>query len=304
MNVHGWLLKFCLGVGILGLVFQVFASPTDHKSTDTAEIIETVNAWAKVWTNKDVVAYLAFYANDFQTPANLSRAAWEKSRQESISKPKSIQVSITNPKVTFADATHAIVTFKQSYRSNTFKDHTNKTLVLVKTGGKWVIQQERITETPMPHSGQVSANEINPLEPRYQATLSEGITFKNPGYPNFVSGVKGISIQEGFGRWTVGTEAVIEFAQPLPKKFTLKITATMYPPTMGKPIKVVIGGTKYDAKFNQMWNFKEIDIPVTTDGNVKSISFLLPDAKSPQSLGQGDDSRKVSLALSSLKIIE
>jgi len=153
-------------------------------------------------------------------------------------------------------------------------------------------------------SEQKAQPQTNPLEPRYQATLSEGITFKNPGYPNFVSGVKGISIQEGFGRWTDGTEAVIEFAQPLPKKFTLKITATMYPPTMGKPINVVIGGTKYDAKFNKMWDFKEIDIPVTTDGNVKSISFLLPDAKSPQSLGQGDDSRKVSLALSSLKIIE
>lgn len=145
---------------------------------------------------------------------------------------------------------------------------------------------------------------INTLEPRYQATLSEGITFNNPGYPAFVSAVKGISTQEGFGRWTEDTEAVITFDQPLPKKFTLKINATMYPPTMGKPINVVIGGTKFDAKFNPMWDFKEIDIPVTTDGNVKSISFLLPDAKSPQSIGQGVDNRKLCLALSSLKIIE
>jgi phosphoglycerol transferase len=146
----------------------------------------------------------------------------------------------------------------------------------------------------------------NPLEPRYQASLSEGITFSKPGYPDFVSAVKGVSKQEDFGRWTDGTEAVIEFAQPLPKKFTLQITATIFPSTimMGEPIKVVIGGTGYDAKFNPMWDFKEIEIPVTTDGKIKSISLLLPNAKSPLSLGQGNDTRKLCLALSSLKIIE
>lgn len=67
--------------------------------------------------------------------------------------------------------------------------------------------------------------QANPLEPRYQATLSEGITFRNPGYPTFISAVKGISIVEDFGRWTDDTKAVFEFNQPLPKKFTLIITA-------------------------------------------------------------------------------
>lgn len=146
--------------------------------------------------------------------------------------------------------------------------------------------------------------QANPLEPRYQATLSEGITFRNPGYPTFISAVKGISSVENFGRWTDDTKAVLEFDQPLPKKFTLIVTASMYAPSMGKPIKIEIGGAKYDAEFSQQWNFKEISIPVSTDGNVKLISFELPDAKIPQLLGQGGDGRKLSLALSSLRIIE
>lgn len=108
------------------------------------EIIKTVNDWAKAWSSRDAVSYLGFYANDFQTPGGIPRAAWEKSRQERIVKPKSIQVSIANPKVTVTDATHARVTFKQSYHSDTLKNHTVKTLVLVKTGGKWVIQQEQV----------------------------------------------------------------------------------------------------------------------------------------------------------------
>ncbi len=144
----------------------------------------------------------------------------------------------------------------------------------------------------------------NALEPRYQASLSEGITFSTPGYPNFISAVKGISITENFGRWTDGNEAALEFFQPLPKKFTLKITASVYLPSMGKPIKVVIGGKKYDAEFPHQWDFKEVAIPVSTDGTVKSISFELPNAKAPQLVGQSVDGRKLCLALSSIKIVE
>ncbi len=107
------------------------------------EIIKTVNDWAEAWSSRDSASYLAFYANDFKTPGGISRAAWEKSRQERIGKAKSIQVSITNSKVTVTDATHARVFFKQSYRSDTIKNYTVKTLVLVKTGEKWVIQQEQ-----------------------------------------------------------------------------------------------------------------------------------------------------------------
>lgn len=107
------------------------------------EIIKTVNDWAKAWSTKNSASYFAFYANDFKTPGGISRAAWEKSRQERIGKAKSIQVSIANFKVTVTDATHARVVFKQSYRSDTIKNHAIKTLVLVKTGGKWVIQQEQ-----------------------------------------------------------------------------------------------------------------------------------------------------------------
>lgn len=154
------------------------------------------------------------------------------------------------------------------------------------------------TEKPQ---GQVQSD---PLEPRYQATLSEGITFKNPGYPFFVTSVKGISIPESFGRWTDNTQAAIEFSQPLPKKFTLKVTATRYQPTMGEPIKIVIGGRTYEADFPKEWDFKEVVIPVVNDGDAKSITFELPNAKVPKVIGQGVDARNMCLALSSIKIIE
>ncbi|SFO20620.1 tetratricopeptide repeat protein [Nitrosospira briensis] len=111
---------------------------------DLDEILQVVNAWAKAWSAKDIGGYLAFYASSFRPNGALSRTAWEKSRRERVTKPKAIHVAIANPKVSFTDATHAKVSFKQSYHSDAIRSNTAKTLEMVKTGEKWLIQQERV----------------------------------------------------------------------------------------------------------------------------------------------------------------
>ena len=110
---------------------------------ESDEVIKTIEAWAKAWSDKNVAAYLAFYASSFHPHGGSSRAAWEKSRRERIGKPKSIQIAITNPKVNLTDTTHARVSFKQSYHSDAIRSNTTKTLEMVKTGEKWLIQQEQ-----------------------------------------------------------------------------------------------------------------------------------------------------------------
>lgn len=109
------------------------------------EVLKVVHNWATAWSAKNVDAYLAFYAPDFKTPAGESRSAWEALRKDRISKPKSIEVSISAPKVEFTDDSHASVSFKQGYRATHLKTSSSKTLVLVKTGGNWLIQEERST---------------------------------------------------------------------------------------------------------------------------------------------------------------
>ncbi|HSS46686.1 MAG TPA: tetratricopeptide repeat protein [Burkholderiales bacterium] len=116
---------------------------TASKSSDD-EVIKTVNDWAKAWSKGDADAYLAFYAQDFKTPNNESREAWENSRKARISKSKAIQVSVIDPKVVLDDATHASVKFKQGYRSSTLKSTSAKTLYLVRSGDKWLIQREQV----------------------------------------------------------------------------------------------------------------------------------------------------------------
>lgn len=107
------------------------------------DVLKTINAWAAAWSSKNVPDYLAFYASDFRPQDGLGRSAWESLRKERISKPASIHVGISNASVTFADDTHATVQFHQSYHADKVKIPGSKTLLMVYSGGKWLIQEER-----------------------------------------------------------------------------------------------------------------------------------------------------------------
>ncbi|MDR3299960.1 MAG: tetratricopeptide repeat protein [Candidatus Accumulibacter sp.] len=110
-----------------------------------SEIAGIVRDWAGAWSRKDVTAYLAFYASDFQTPNGMKLAKWEAERRQRIDKPGKLQVNANNIKVSFsASGDTATARFRQQYTSATLKTQTNKTLVFVKSGNRWRIQQERV----------------------------------------------------------------------------------------------------------------------------------------------------------------
>ena len=100
-------------------------------------------AWAAAWSAQNTDKYLSFYADDFKTPGGETRAAWEAVRRERLSKPKFISVGVGRLGASFTDSDHVVVKFHQSYRSGRFKATTSKTLRMVKSGGKWLIQEER-----------------------------------------------------------------------------------------------------------------------------------------------------------------
>lgn len=109
-----------------------------------AEVTKTLLGWASAWSRKDVKAYLAHYASDFQPPNGLTRKAWEAERAQRIDKPGKLQVKVDDIKVSLA-GDKATVRFRQSYASATLKSAAGKTIVFVKSGNKWLISQERIS---------------------------------------------------------------------------------------------------------------------------------------------------------------
>lgn len=114
------------------------------QSDNSEELIKTVQQWAKLWSDNNVAGYLAYYARDFHPPKGASRSAWEAERKARIAKPRQIDVQVEGPKVKFSDASHASVTFRQNYKAAGLKISSTKTLVMVKSGDRWLIQQERV----------------------------------------------------------------------------------------------------------------------------------------------------------------
>lgn len=111
---------------------------------DPEAVLKVVQDWAKAWSDNDVNGYFAHYASDFQTPKGVSRSDWESQRKVRLAKPRKIRVDIESPKVTFNESGRVVVTFRQHYRSDALKVTSGKTLVMVKAGDKWLIQQERV----------------------------------------------------------------------------------------------------------------------------------------------------------------
>lgn len=119
------------------------AKPAADASGAEAEVSAAVQNWAAAWSRKDVKAYLAHYAPDFQTPNGMPRKAWETERQQRIEKPGKISVAVADVKVTI-NGDKATVKFRQDYKSASLNSSAGKTLVMIRSGGKWLIQQERV----------------------------------------------------------------------------------------------------------------------------------------------------------------
>lgn len=119
------------------------ASEHVAKKDSSREVSETIMAWAAAWSAQNTDKYLSYYAADFKTPDGETRAVWDAARRDRISKPKYIQVAIRLTTILFTDSTHATVKFRQTYRASHLKTSGNKTLLLVKSGDNWLIQEER-----------------------------------------------------------------------------------------------------------------------------------------------------------------
>jgi tetratricopeptide (TPR) repeat protein len=118
-------------------------APAGARDDDKARITAAVESWARAWSSKDVRGYLAAYAPEFEVPGGEGRAAWEKQRTERIEKPRSIEVGVKVQSVE-VDGNKAKVVVRQSYRSDTLKNTTTKTLGMIRSGDRWLITQEKV----------------------------------------------------------------------------------------------------------------------------------------------------------------
>lgn len=119
------------------------AAAPASKANESDAVLKAVNAWAAAWSEQSPKKYLAAYAKDFKTPNGESRSEWEDARASRLTKPKFIHVALSDTQVSLQDDSHATVTFRQAYRASHLTTSGSKTLLMVKSGGVWLIQEER-----------------------------------------------------------------------------------------------------------------------------------------------------------------
>ncbi|MCQ8895895.1 TolC family outer membrane protein [Limnobacter humi] len=113
-------------------------------ATVSKNLISRTSEWLKAWQNKDVNAYIAFYAPTFK-PEQGNYESWEVNRRERLRSAAKIEIDMTDVQVVpnFDDPTVYELTFTQNYRSNNYQEKSKKTLTWKQQGGQWQIVRER-----------------------------------------------------------------------------------------------------------------------------------------------------------------
>ncbi|QNA91162.1 sugar translocase [Massilia sp. Dwa41.01b] len=139
---------------------------------------------------------------------------------------------------------------------------------------------------------------------RYEASLAQGIDFKRPDYPIFVRDIAGLSVPEAWGRWTDASLAPalrIDFAAPLPRRFTLVLDARPFGPNAGRELIVRMGSHTLRIKL-QDGPAEYRQVVDLADESVSRIELVPPQPTSPQELGQNGDQRKLGIGIARLAI--
>jgi hypothetical protein len=111
---------------------------------------------------------------------------------------------------------------------------------------------------------------------------------------------RGLSSPEAWGTWSDGAEVVLDFAGNLPQRFELSLDGYAFGPNVGETFRVVVGSEQ--RTFRLAKTRQTVSLRFETTGNEKVLRILVPRPTSPRSIGQGDDSRELGVALHELRI--
>jgi outer membrane lipoprotein carrier protein len=144
LSDNDFLFKLPNGVDVVqngGVPTNLSTTSNPNKNKDV-ELIAFANDWANAWSAKDIDLYLSKYAQDFKTPNGDAFSLWQTSRRQKISSQGKILVEIEDLKLSMKTDNSARIQFKQKYTSDRLTEMSNKSLVVKKIDGRWLIQEE------------------------------------------------------------------------------------------------------------------------------------------------------------------
>jgi len=106
------------------------------------EVITALKGWAAAWSAQDVELYLSFYDKHFVPENGTARQIWASQRESRLSKPRWIDVRLSNFLFKQQSDNQAEVSVTQVYRSNNFRDKSEKKFLLNRSDDGWQILNE------------------------------------------------------------------------------------------------------------------------------------------------------------------
>lgn len=126
------------------------------------------------------------------------------------------------------------------------------------------------------------------------------VDFTKGSWPGVVSKIEGLSIVEPWGTWSEGEKVVIEFTTPLPEKFIVHLTASVFGPNADKDFTMNVGNSSNTFRMAGQPEDKEIKFTNPNKSNILTIS--VPSPVSPKEIGFNEDTRKIGIGLIKLKV--
>lgn len=118
-------------------------APVILSDAATNQIRDRLDFWAASWMAQNPDQYLSAYSPDFRLAPNESRPAWEMNRRERLLTPQYIQLDIRYDRFTPQANGEVEVQIRQAYKSDTYREISNKILVMKAAGDTWTIIEER-----------------------------------------------------------------------------------------------------------------------------------------------------------------
>jgi phosphoglycerol transferase len=128
------------------------------------------------------------------------------------------------------------------------------------------------------------------------------VALSAPPDPAIISSVEGLSKLEPWGRWSEGKRVVFHYAQPLPRRIGLVLSARAYDVNASLPFKVTVGGQTREFKVG--WHQQEIGLHFDTGGDARTVEIEIPQPVSPAERGNPGDTRKLGIGIGEIVITD
>jgi phosphoglycerol transferase len=134
-----------------------------------------------------------------------------------------------------------------------------------------------------------------------RAGIGGTVDFKKSSWPGLIVRTQGLAAPSGAGRLSLGDTVTLEFAKPLPEKFTVTLLANAWATNVGKEFVAHVGDSAVGFKLTALPEERSLKFSNPKGVNTLKID-IPPSGVTPKDIGWGDEQRPLGLYIMNLRI--